>query len=66
MNTNTTKNQSTETHTLDEAAELLRCSRRFLQMEAKRGKLRVLRLSEKCTRVRASDLAAYLESHSNN
>lgn len=51
------------THTLDEVAEITRTSRRFIHLEIARGKLRALHLSKKCTRVRASDLAAYLEAH---
>lgn len=48
--------------TLDEVAEMLRVSRRFLHLEIQRGKLRVIHLSKKATRVRPKDLENYLNS----
>ena len=46
---------------LGEAARKLSCSRRFLEKQVAAGRLRVVRLSSRCVRVRPSDLANYLE-----
>jgi excisionase family DNA binding protein len=46
---------------LPEVAERLRCSRRFLENQIKAGWLRVMRLSERCVRVRPTDLSDYLD-----
>jgi excisionase family DNA binding protein len=46
---------------LGEVAERLSCSRRFLEKQVAAGRLRVVKLSPRCVRVRPSDLANYLE-----
>jgi excisionase family DNA binding protein len=46
---------------LGEAAKRLSCSRRFLEKQITAGRLRVVRLSPRCVRVRPTDLADYLE-----
>jgi len=47
---------------LNQAAELLGCSRRFLELEAARGKLTVLRPSARLIRIRRTDLDRYLDA----
>jgi excisionase family DNA binding protein len=49
--------------TLNDAAQLLGCSRRFLELEAARGRLTVIKLSGRLIRIRRSDLDAYLTRH---
>lgn len=49
--------------TKEDLAEHLRVSRRFLEMEVKRGKLRAVKLGPKCVRFRASDVEKYLEAN---
>jgi excisionase family DNA binding protein len=46
---------------LAEVARRLSCSRRFLEKQVAAGKLRVVRLSPRCVRVRPTDLVDYLE-----
>ena len=46
---------------LGEVAKGLSCSRRFLEKQIAAGRLRVVRLSSRCVRVRPVDLANYLE-----
>jgi excisionase family DNA binding protein len=48
---------------LGEVARRLNCSRRFLEKQIAAGRLRVVRLSPRCVRVRPTDLAAYLDSN---
>jgi|SRR5215472_16353590 len=48
--------------TKSEAAQLLRCSARFLERAVASGRLKVLRPTGKFWRVRRSDLDAFLES----
>jgi excisionase family DNA binding protein len=48
---------------ISDAAQLLGCSRRFLELEAARGRLTVVRLSGRLIRVRRSDLDLYLSRH---
>ena len=49
--------------TVQEAASRLRVSRRFLENQIKGGRLRVVRLSPRCVRVRSADLGEYVERH---
>ncbi len=51
--------------TLDEVARELKVSRRFLEVQAARGRLRRVRLSARCIRIRRADLNAYIDSSSN-
>jgi excisionase family DNA binding protein len=46
---------------LSEAAKQTATSRRFLEKQIAAGRLKVIRLSARCVRVRPEDLAAYLE-----
>jgi excisionase family DNA binding protein len=46
-----------------EAARRVECSRRFLEKQINTGRLRVVRLSPRCVRIRPSDLADYLERY---
>ena len=46
---------------LGEAAHRVGCSRRFLEKQIAAGRLRCIRLSPRCVRVRPEDLAHYLE-----
>jgi excisionase family DNA binding protein len=46
---------------LGEVARRLSCSRRFLEKQVAAGRLRVVRLSPRCVRIRPTDLAEYLE-----
>ena len=46
---------------LADVARKLSCSRRFLEKQVAAGRLRVVRLSSRCVRVRPTDLADYLE-----
>jgi excisionase family DNA binding protein len=46
---------------LADVARKLSCSRRFLEKQVAAGRLRVVRLSPRCVRVRPTDLADYLE-----
>ena len=46
---------------LGEVARRLSCSRRFLEKQIAAGRLRVVRLSSRCVRIRPTDLANYLE-----
>jgi excisionase family DNA binding protein len=48
---------------LGEAARKLSCSRRFLEKQIAAGRLRVVRLSPRCVRIRPGDLADYLDRH---
>ena len=48
---------------LPQAAAQVGCSRRFLEKQINAGRLRVIRLSPRCVRIRASDLADYLERY---
>lgn len=50
-------------YTFGEAAESIPCSVRFLQKQVKAGRLKVVRLSPRCVRIRPSDLAAYLDAN---
>lgn len=50
--------------TLDEVARELKVSRRFLEIQAARGRLRRVHLSQRCIRIRRSDLNAYIDSNS--
>lgn len=45
---------------IQQAAEYLGVSRRFVELEASRGHLNVIRLSRRCLRIRRADLEAYL------
>lgn len=47
--------------TLPQVAEFLSCSRRFVEFEIQRGNLPAARLSNRCIRIRRSDLERYLE-----
>lgn len=49
--------------TLKQAAQRLACSRRFLEMRVNEGRLRVVRFSPRCIRVRPSDLRDFIENH---
>ena len=46
---------------LGEAARRIDCSRRFLEKQIAAGRLRCIRLSPRCVRIRTEDLAAYLD-----
>jgi excisionase family DNA binding protein len=46
---------------LGEAAHRVGCSRRFLEKQITAGRLKVIRLSARCVRIRPKDLADYLE-----
>jgi excisionase family DNA binding protein len=46
---------------LGEAARRVGCSRRFLEKQITAGRLRCIRLSSRCVRIRPEDLADYLE-----
>ena len=46
---------------LGEAAHRVGCSRRFLEKQIAAGRLRCIRLSPRCVRIRPEDLADYLE-----
>jgi excisionase family DNA binding protein len=46
---------------LGEVARRLSCSRRFLEKQVAAGRLRVVRLSSRCVRVRPADLSDYLD-----
>ena len=48
---------------LGEAASRVGCSRRFLEKQIAAGRLKVIRLSPRCVRIRPQDLAAYLERY---
>ena len=48
---------------LGEAANKISCSRRFLEKQIAAGRLKVVRLSPRCVRVRPEDLAAYLDRY---
>jgi excisionase family DNA binding protein len=45
---------------LGEAADSVGCSRRFLEKQIAAGRLKVIRLSPRCVRIRPEDLADYL------
>jgi len=47
--------------TLNEAAKQIAASRRFLEKQIALGRLRCIRLSPRCVRIRPEDLADYLE-----
>jgi excisionase family DNA binding protein len=49
--------------TVPDAAEGVRCSRRFLQYKIATGELPSIRLGRRCVRIRGRDLAAFLEKH---
>jgi excisionase family DNA binding protein len=49
---------------LGEAAHRVGCSRRFLEKQIALGKLRCIRLSPRCVRIRHEDLTDYLERNS--
>jgi excisionase family DNA binding protein len=46
---------------LGEAARRVGCSRRFLEKQIAAGRLKTIRLSPRCVRIRPEDLADYLE-----
>jgi excisionase family DNA binding protein len=46
----------------DELAQLIGCTRRFLELERKRGRLRAIVLSQSMVRFRRSDIEAWLEA----
>jgi hypothetical protein len=46
---------------LAEVAKTLSCSKRFLEKQVAAGRLRVIKLSQRCVHVRPPDLADYLE-----
>ena len=48
---------------LGEAARRLACSKRFLEKQIRLGRLRIIRLSASCVRVRPEDLVAYLDKN---
>jgi excisionase family DNA binding protein len=48
---------------IEEVAEKLNCSRRFLGQQIALGRLPVIRLSRRCVRVRPADLDDYLARH---
>lgn len=50
--------------TLDEVARELKVSRRFLELQAARGRLRRVILSARCIRIRRADLNTYIEANS--
>lgn len=53
--------QGIEALQLGEVAKRLNCSRRFLEKQIAMGRLRIVRLSPRCVRIRPTDLAEYLE-----
>jgi excisionase family DNA binding protein len=46
---------------LGEVGHRVGCSRRFLEKQIAAGRLRCIRLSPRCVRIRPEDLADYLE-----
>jgi excisionase family DNA binding protein len=48
--------------TKKEAAELLRCTARYLERQIRAGRLKALKPSRKLVRIRRSDLESFLES----
>jgi excisionase family DNA binding protein len=48
--------------TKQEAADLLRCTVRYLERQIRAGRLKALKPSGKLVRIRRSDLDAFLES----
>jgi excisionase family DNA binding protein len=54
--------QSSAILTKQEAAELLRCTVRYLERQIRAGRLRALKPTGKLVRIRLKDLEAFLES----
>jgi excisionase family DNA binding protein len=46
---------------LNEAAQLVSCSRRLLEKQIAIGRLKTIRISSRCVRIRPEDLAEFLE-----
>lgn len=46
---------------LQEAARRVSCSRRFLEKQIAAGRLRAIRITKRCVRIRPEDLAEFLE-----
>jgi excisionase family DNA binding protein len=46
---------------LQEAARRVSCSRRFLEKQIAAGRLRAIRITSRCVRIRPEDLAEFLE-----
>ena len=49
---------------LNEAAEMLHCSRRFLEIRIEDGELKVFRPSKRLVRIKRSELDRWVESYS--
>ena len=48
---------------LHEAARRVSCSRRFLEKQIAIGRLKAIRITSRCVRVRPKDLAEFLEKN---
>ena len=48
---------------LNEAAQLVSCSRRLLEKQIAIGRLKTIRISSRCVRIRPEDLAEFLEKN---
>jgi excisionase family DNA binding protein len=48
---------------LSEVARRIDCSRRFLEKQIAAGRLRCIRLSPRCVRIRPEDLVSYLDKN---
>jgi excisionase family DNA binding protein len=46
---------------LNEAAQRVSCSRRFLEKQIAIGRLKSIRITNRCVRIRPEDLAEFLE-----
>jgi excisionase family DNA binding protein len=48
---------------LNEAAQRVSCSRRLLEKQIAIGRLKTIRISSRCVRIRPEDLAEFLEKN---